>query len=383
MFTVKPVKDTGIMARVKTQPLRALLKFPGTLACLAAALFSFFDLFVMALFNRTNTALQIQFHLSAHGIGVLSSCFLWGNAIGLIPIGLLLDKGHVRQTVCFLLLTSTLSSLVFVFSHSYTMAMVARFIQGLASAGSLLTCMRLGINWYKEKANMAIGWMIALALSGGIAANFIDTWKAPFWLGLAVFLIIYFYLDDAPKTITRPKRFCFDVKLQNFLIGGYLGLINFPVFVLGALWGDTYLVQHIHLSLSQSSFVSASIFAGIIAGSPLWGYLSSNHIHYKKILYLGCIGLIVLGFILKFLPLTMASVSVVFFSLGLFSCTQNLSYFLLSEINPPETLSSATAVAAVVFNGIGAFSQMLPYSQHLLFLLPIIALVLLFYATSV
>jgi MFS family permease len=346
-------------------------------ACLAAALFSFYDLFMMALFNRLNASLQLEFHLNPHSVGILSSFFLWGNAIGLIPIGYLLDKGHIRKVVCFLLTTSILSSLVFVFSHSSSLAMAARFVQGLASAGSLLTCMRLGINWYKEKANMAIGWMISIALSGGIVANFIDTWKAPFWIGLAIFIFIIIYLRDAPDNLSEKKPFYFITKPQNFLIGGYLGFINFPVFVLGALWGDTYLINHFHLTLWQSSIISSLIFVGIIIGSPFWGFISSHYINYKKILYLGCIGLIGLCFLLKFLPLTLLSISLIFFSLGFLSCTQNLAYFLISETNAPEMLSSATAIASVIFNGIGALSQTLLYFQQQLALLPIFALILL------
>ena len=347
------------------------------LACLAAALFSFYDLFELSLFNRLNPAVQTQFHLTPESVGILSSCFLWANALGLIPVGLLLDRGHLRKTVGILLSLSVAGNAVFLFSHTLWLAMIARSLQGFASAASLLVCMRLAIRWYKEKANAAIGWMIAIALSGGIFANFTDTWLTPIWIGSIILIILLLFLRDT-KQEHIPQPFKFLCKPKNFLLGGYLGLINFPVFILGSLWGNHYLSTLYHFDLTQSAFISSLIFAGIIIGSPFWGFLANTYIDYKKIMMIGCVGLIILCIGLKLAPANFILISTLFFGLGFFCCTQNMTYFALSKINQPETLSSATAVTSVIFNSIGAVSQIIFYSAPLLFVFPLLGLGILF-----
>lgn len=347
------------------------------LACLAAALFSFYDLLVLALFNRLNPSLQTQFALTPESLGVLSSCFLWANALALIPVGILLDRGHVRKTACFLLAASVLSNSVFMFSHTLWLAMVARFIQGCASAGSLLTCMRMAINHYKEKSNAAIGGMIAIALSGGIFANFTDSWLTPTLVGTVIIGILILFLHDSPRPLTPPPL-QFIKKPQNFLMGGYLGFINFPVFILGSLWGNDYIHHHYHFTLTQSASISSLIFAGIMIGSPCWGFIANNYISPIKILYLGCGGLLLLCLLLPHAPDNFLFISALFLGLGFFTCTQNMAYFVLSKINPPLMLSSATAIAAVVFNSMGAVSQMFFYRFPYLLLFPLLSLSLLF-----
>ncbi len=347
------------------------------LACVAAALFSFYDLFELSLFNRLNPAIQTQFHLTPESIGMLSSCFLWANALGLIPVGLLLDRGHLRKTVGLLLSLSVAGNAVFLFSHTLWLAMVARSFQGFASAASLLVCMRLAIRWYKEKANAAIGWMIAIALSGGIFANFTDTWLTPIWMGSIILIILLLFLRDT-KQEHIPQHFKFLSKPKNFLLGGYLGLINFPVFILGSLWGNHILTTTYHFTLKQSAFISSLIFAGIIVGSPIWGLVANKVISYKNIMLVGCGGLILVCLMLIIAPVNITVISFLFFSLGFFCCTQNMTYFALSKINSPETLSSATAITSVIFNSIGAVSQIVFYSAPWLFIFPLLGLGLLF-----
>jgi MFS family permease len=373
------------------------------LVCFAAALFSFYDLFQLSLFNVLNAQLLNHFQITPVTLGILSSCFLWGNAFGLIPVGFLLDYGYLRKTAFTLLGLSIIGSLVFAFSDSLSLAMVARFIQGFASAASLLICMRMGIHWFKEKANFAIGWMIVIALSGGIFGNSIYAYMMKFLdyqqglifagvLGVIILSILIVFLhDNKSDTVNQLslqnhfilfKKAIF--KIRNSLMGIYLGLINFPVFILGTLWGNYYLSHFYHFSLIQASFLSTLIFVGIIIGSPFWGMLANKYINPHKVMYIGCIGLAILAYLFYILPSQFFILEVIFFGLGFFCCTQNISYYVLSEINQSEIISSATAIAAFIFNMIGASSQIIfgsiiekSSSLGLLIFLPIIAFILL------
>ena len=110
--------------------------------------------------------------------------------------------------------------------------------------------------------------------------------------------------------------------------------------------------------MTQAASVSSLIFIGIITGSPFWGFLADKWLGSGRILMLACSVLIFLGIILltgKILPLWM--IGSIFFSFGFFCCTQNLIYPYISKSNPKILISTATGIASLISNSIGAGLQ--------------------------
>lgn len=345
------------------------------LACFAASLFSFYNLFLLSSLNVIGVNFISDFHLTTASLGLLSSYDLWGNAIGFIPIGLLLDRYPVKNIGLSLLSLAIIATLGMSIATSFSMICLMRFFQGLASATSLLITMRLGSTLFDKKANITIGLMIVVAFSGGIAGNNIFAhivqhfgWRHALLIvsgiGLICLFIIFLFLCEATNkvvtSISQVKLILKSLKKQNILSGICIGLINSPVFVLGTLWGNYYLVHTQHTTMMQAASLSSLLFVGIITGSPFWGFLADKWLGSWKIMYIACTVLLALSVILllgKTLPLL--TLGIIFFSFGFFCCTQNLVYPHISKNNPDFLISTATGIASLISNSIGAGLQIM------------------------
>lgn len=345
-------------------------------ACFAAALFSFYDIFQLSLFNSTAADFSATFYLSSTTLGLLSSSFVWANALSLIPIGFLIDKYSVRPLAIIFLSLSIIACFIIAHSHSWKIIMVMRFIQGLASATSLLTCMRMAIRWFGNRANTAIGLMVTFALMGGIFGNnvFINIvrdvgWRYSFILagiiGIVILIFLICFLFEANTPSTSSFQFASQIKLslqnpKNILLGCYLGLMSLPIFILAAEWGNIYLIKMHHMSNTQAGMTTGLLFTGLICGCPLVGYIADRLRNPLMIMKIGAIlSFIVILPIACYLHLSSLAIMILFLLLGMIGSSQNVVFVIIAENNPLFLLSTITAVASLVENCIGALGQLL------------------------
>lgn len=362
----------GINIRVKNRKL---------FACLAAGLFSFYNLFQLSAFNVISNHLLADFQLTTVKLGFLSSCFLWANALGLIPMGLLLDRYCVRKVgLCFLSLTC-IASLIIGLAHTFSVILLMRFLQGLASAASLLIGMRIATQGFAQQAHLAVGFIVALALSGGLISNYgfnylvnLIGWQQALLtasvVGIFIGFIMYLFLPaNSSHQIEKPaKKFPHILhslrhaisQPQNILGGILLGLMNAPIFVLATLWGNLYLARLYSLSSLTATSLSSFIFLGVMLGALFWGSLAGKRLTPLTTLWLGCSLALLLSLLLfSKLPLTVMQLSLLLLGLGFASAAQNIIYTLLSKTNQTTLTSTATGIATLLENGIGASLQIL------------------------
>ncbi len=305
--------------------------------------------------------------LSAEAVGFMSSFDLWGNVIGFIPIGILLDRYPIRNLACTLLSLAILSTVAMAFVQNLAILCLLRFFQGLASAGSLLTLMRIGTELYPNHSNKVIGLMVLLALSGGIVGNSFFSFVASRlgWqialLGIATigFFCLLFLLFFLENNKIQKETFSFNLKLNkiNILSGIHLGFLNTPVVVLGSLFGNYYIMKQSAFNLDQAAFISSLLFLGIIIGSPIIGFLADK-IGNFLLLIVGYLGLILCTLALILAPvLSSKYYLVLFFGFGFFGCTQNLIYPLINK-KSLSSRSTSMGIAALVANALGAFFQL-------------------------
>lgn len=358
------------------------------LACLATGLFSFYNLLQLAIFNVISNQLLTDFQLSTTQLGFLSSCFLWANALGLIPIGLLLDRYNVRRIALSFLSLTSLASLIIGCSHSLLIMALMRSLQGLASAASLLTSMRLAIRWFDKKPHLAVGFIVVLALCGGIVGNYGFSYLLTFlnWrtgliiaagLGGLISIVLLCFLYDNPRYAkhianSTPigkslKSVC--LQPQNLLGGILIGLLNSPIFVLATLWGNFYLSHLYHISMLSAASLSSVIFLGVMCGSLGWGYIADNDLSPYTVLKLGCrLALLLSSLVFSYLSYSLLTLALLLFCLGFASSSQNTIYTMINRTNLPVHFSTATGIATLLENGVGALLQivvglLLSYTQ--------------------
>jgi MFS family permease len=334
---------------------------------LASSLFSFYNLTLFSMMNVLSIYLTRDYHFTQSSIGFLSSWDLWGNVIGFIPIGLLLDRYPIRCVGLTLLSLAIIATLGIAFTQQLWLLCCLRFLQGIASAGSLLILMRLGTHLFPEHTNKTIGLMIVIALSGGIAGNSLFAYFAT-WLGLQAgllmiaglgclcLLVMFFGLHDNSQPATPTSQIKYSLHKHHIMAGLHIGLLNTPVIIFGSLFGNQYLMHHAKLTLDEAASVSSLIFLGIMFGSPIVGMLADKADSYRLLLagYIGLIGCLALLLINN--HLSYAATVVIFICLGIACCTHNLIYPLTYQ-HQLSARSTAMAVASLIGNALGALLQ--------------------------
>jgi MFS family permease len=146
---------------------------------------------------------------------------------------------------------------------------------------------------------------------------------------------------------------------QNWLAGGYTGLLNLAVLLLAALWGTDYLAM-MHPDLSQETVtgVIGMILIGTMIGSPLCGWVSDRVKTRKWSMFGGAVLSLAVMLAIMFVPNPGAGgLYVLFLLLGIITAAQSIGYPVIAEANEDNVLGTANGLAAVVIMGMGAVGQ--------------------------
>ena len=351
----------------------------------ATSLFFFFEFGLNNIFNVLEPYLSQDYHLGATAMGLISSLYFYANVLALIPAGILLDRFSPKKLILSATFVCILSLIGISFSHNLFLLCLARLVMGLAGGFCFIGVMRVVINWMPiEKMGLVSGVVVTMGMLGGFMVQAPMTAMIHFWswrpallgvafVGFLVFLIILLSVKDhAPwqheeyhgnRENLRSTKLWKSLKLvftnpQNWFAGLYTGLVNLPIFILGALWGVPYLVNLHGLSDTAASAVAGMLFIGTMIGSPLMG-IFADRLHSRKLLMtLGSLlaliiaSVIILGKVEGFYTLLF-----LFCLLGVITSTQILSYPLVAEGNPKMVTSTALSVISIMCLLGGALSQ--------------------------
>lgn len=351
------------------------------LVCLSAGLFFLYEFFQLNLFDVINQPLRAEFHIDAAQLSWMSSTYVWANVLFLLPAGLILDRFSTRNVILAAMAVCVLGTLGFASTSVFAWATFFHSITGIGNAFCLLSCVVLISRWFPPRRQaLVIGCVVTMAFIGGMMAHtplaYLYNkfgWRNALLIDAAVggmiFVWILLVVKDKEESglsidvsLEKPTRQSNLLQVlgnrQTWLAGLYTSCLNLPIMVLCALWGASYL-QEVHQlsSLSASNIVSL-IFMGSILGCPLVGWLSDSLGRRKPLMIIGAIATL-----LTVIPLFLGHVlsetilSVLFFSLGLFTSTQVIAYPLIAESNRAENTGVATGIASVVIMGGGGIGQ--------------------------
>jgi MFS family permease len=366
-------------------PSKTQHHFLAWLVTLTAALFFFYGFIQLNLFSAINAPLMQEFGLTASQLGQLASMYFYGNALFLIPAGLLLDRYSTKKLLLSAIVLSTIGTFAFAWSPNYLMAATARFFVGISAAFCFLSSIRLASRWFPaNRMALVTGIVVTMAMIGGMVAQTPMTvlsnnigWRNATLidaaLGIIVFIATLIVVKDRPsdshdaakadkeklkalglwrsliQTIVNP---------QNWLGGIYASLLNLPVFLLGALWGINYLTEVHHISAVQASYATTLFFVGVIFGSPAYGWFS-DHIGLRRLpMIVGAIISLAVILVLMYVPnLSLGSLIALFFLIGFTTSSQVLAYPTIAELNPISLTSTAISIASMTIMSSGFIFQ--------------------------
>jgi len=357
----------------------------GWLVVIVGSLFFFYEFIQLNLFNAINEDLMQAFNLDAIGLGSLASTYFYGNLLFLLPAGMLLDRFSTKNLLLAAIIITTIGTFAFAAATSFQVAALGRFVVGVGASFCFLSCIRLASRWFPpSKMAFVTGIVVTMAMLGGLVAQTplaklasMVGWRNAVYtdvaLGLVVTFLIMMFVQDRPPNSKKEEEaakihlktmgFWSSVKLvlinkNNWLGGLYTSLMNFPIFILGALWGMPYLMQVHHFSILQASYATTMLFVGVIFGSPAFGYFS-DHLG-KRILpmILGAIVSLFVILYLMYVPnLSLPTVLFLFFLIGFVTSSQVLSYPTIAELNPISLTSTAVSVCSMTIMLSGVLCQ--------------------------
>jgi predicted MFS family arabinose efflux permease len=145
---------------------RRALPTPGTSTALLVSVLAPFALgyFLSYLFRAVNAVvaptLAADLGLSATGLGLLTSAYLFAFALFQLPLGVLLDRFGPRRVQAALLACAAAGSLLFAIGQGLATLALARALIGLGFAGGLMSGFKAVVLWVPEPrralANAAI-----------------------------------------------------------------------------------------------------------------------------------------------------------------------------------------------------------------------------------
>lgn len=362
--------------------------FKGWFSTLVGALFFFYAFIQCNMMTPLTPYLKEAFQASTSGIGLVAGFYFYANVLFMIPAGLILDRVSIKIIFLFNLLLAITSSLIFLMADGLFMIGVARFLAGIMMSFGLIACIKLA-SLVLEPKHMALAssLIVTIGMIGGIfsQAPMSLIMAAYGWrnallgnavLGGVIALIIGVVIKKPPKMQKLEERAhalgIFEslksvVKnSQNWYAGLFTTFLNFPVAVLGALFGVVHLTTAYKMNEVQAASIVSMLFFGMLLGSPFFGWLSDSFRKRKPVMYLGAgLCLLFLSIFLYWDGLSVAYLYVLMFLTGFASGAQVLGYPVVSESNQPSLTGTALSLAGILIMGLG-YGVMLPITGYLL-----------------
>jgi sugar phosphate permease len=327
--------------------------------------------------------------------GFLGAAYFYPYALMQLPAGLLSDSWGPRKTITLFFAVAFLGSVLLGAAPSVFFAILGRTLVGLGVAMLFVPTMKVLAEWFRlrEFAFMT-GMLMAL---GGLGSLFAATplallsswigWRYSFilvgLLTLVLAVLVWIFVRDRPHDFgwpppeKPPPTAAATISLLESVRRVFTCKAFWPIavwfffdcgifFSFGGLWGGPYLIQVYGLSKAQAAQILSMLAVGMIIGSPLLSYLSTNVFRARKpVLVLSSSILVGLTIPLAFFT---ASIPLVFLyvlclGLGIFSAAIVVIGFTTNkELFPVQMAGTATGIVNLFpFAGGAVFQPVLGY----------------------
>lgn len=340
-------------------------------------LFYFFECSQISYFNVLAPHFLSEWAYSNNQVASLSASYYYGNMIGLIPIGILIDRLPLRKTLLWGMFASILSAFLLVISPDYWMQWTARFLCGFfGGACSFIGGIRVISKLFLHRFTLFVGLFLAAGMLAGllcqypflIAVNHLGingamTLMAIFGLIVGIVNLFDFHPTVDEETPRTANQFtgsfwqlsCAILKnYKNWFDCFMIILLETPNSVLGTLWGVILLTGLYHLSATTSAIIIMVMYAGLMLGSPFWGIVADRYQQGAWIIVLGSGMSFISILMMLFTPQpSVIFIGLLFFSLGFFSSSQTLGFTWLTRNMQKELIGRNSAFNSLLFMGAG------------------------------
>ena len=344
-----------------------------TFTFLSILLFYFFEFAQMSYFNALAPSFLAAGTYNQHQLGALSATYYYGNVVGLIPAGYLLDIFSLRKVMLLAILGSILGALLLVFAHQFSIALLARFCCGLfGGTFSFIGGIRILANIAEKRFALFMGVFLTAGMLGGSLCQYPLLWISHhigthysiltmFCVGLLIWMFNLVFLHPkephvkkkSPENSLHTWRTIFK-NYRNWTDSLLVIFIDSPFTILGTLWGIITLTSIYHFSNSISALIISLMFFGSMLGSPLFGAWSMRVKNQATLICTAMILMCLFSAALVLLPHPGALVvAAIFFGLGFLTGSQTIAFTWLISNMKPELIGRNSAMNSMLFMGAG------------------------------
>lgn len=331
-------------------------------------------LFLLAFLHRVAPGVMAKDLMQAFGatgtmVGLLSATYFYSYAGFMLPGGLLIDALGARRVVAWGSAIMALGTLAMAVAQTSGVLFAGRFVIGAGATVTFIGALKLGAAWFPPER---FGTISALTATVGVLGSLVATaplaalcawvgWRGALWLitlltlvGAAVCLAVVRDAPAAGPAAAAPPTL-------REVLAGILAVVRNPhtwppflsfFFLYAAmgnlmLWGVPFLRDAYGLSMTQAALYASATPLALLASGPLTGWVSDRLLGRRKLPFVALAGAqlaLWAVFATTAGTVSLGSVAVLFFAMGLVGSAFVLTWPIGREVNPPALAGSAVAV---------------------------------------
>lgn len=311
--------------------------------------------------------LMKSFSIQATQIGLLSSFYYCGYALGSILVGPFVDKYGPKKVLFWAASVCAIGTLFFAHADSLLMAKMSRLLIGLGSAFAFIGVLKIGAMWlpagyFGRLAGMCSMLGTASGMLGQIWLSKLmeeHSWQLiSIYSALAggfIALLLFAFLKDKPicpskksqnhevetfsqllstfKQVGKKREFW-----QNCLVGFTTFL---PIIAFADLWGVPFIQETYHVNRETAALNVSMVFLGWSLGGPSFGYFFDALKRWQSIFLIGTAVAAVCGALILFVPMSLTTMRLVLILFG-FSASSHVLVFVSSKKMSPKEIEGTT-----------------------------------------
>lgn len=312
------------------------------------------------------------YQIDAAMFSFISVLYYYAYAPMQLFVGLLMDWYGPRKLLSISCGLCVIGAYWFGGTSSLWLAGLGRFIVGFGSAFAFVGVLKLATIWLPpDKLALITGLSAALGTIGAMTGNILMTkmvislgWQHTVFIsayvGIVLTVLLWLFIRDRNNYINNYESvanveisshqlisdFVLIIKNPQIWLNGIIScLVYLPATVFAELWGKTYLENVYGLSVEQSAIAIAILFAGFAVGAPITGFISDKIKLRKAPVVIGAV-LALIFCLCLIIPaeLSVHTVYLILFLLGLSYGTHIINFAIGREVSPKNAAGSALAV---------------------------------------
>ncbi len=340
--------------------------------CFSASLFFFYEFIQGNMFASIAGSIMVDFNIQADKMTYLSSIYYLSNVLFLFVAGFALDRWSAKKIIVLAMLICVLSTFLFAYAHSFYVALLCRFLAGIGSAFCFLGPIRIASRWFPpRRMALVTGAVVTMAMMGGMLSQYPLSllvlnhgWRDAVWiiacLGVVILAIMLVGIKDKQVSSIelnqKPLNWTTSLKhaylnTQTLRAALFTSLMNMSVAVFGAVMGQLYLMERLHVDQSSAALINSMLFLGTIIGGPMVGWFSDRIGRRLLPMNIGVLVSIGLTLMILYAPMSSFSMMLLFFMLGFFTSAQIISYALVAEGSFSNMTAMALSTISVLTQG--------------------------------